>query len=166
MLYITIGISGSGKSTWVRNHMKNNDILICPDNIRKELTGDISDNTRNAEVWGKAYYRLRTSMDKYDNVFFDSTCLNTRTLKDIIKNSHRDYEDITIVMFNDSLNWELCRDRVSKDEKNGVDRAKTSEVIRNNKPLIQDMSERYYTLKSSSYLKELKEKGINFIFTP
>lgn len=44
MLIITVGPSGSGKSTWAKT--QEDFKIICPDKIRKQLTGDISDQSK------------------------------------------------------------------------------------------------------------------------
>ena len=48
-----IGVSGSGKSTWIKNNKSkwNKTVVISPDEIRKELTGNISDQSKNKEVF-------------------------------------------------------------------------------------------------------------------
>ena len=45
-LIIPIGISGSGKSR-LYNLNYQDYVKICPDDIRKELTGSISDQSKN-----------------------------------------------------------------------------------------------------------------------
>ena len=50
-LILPIGISGSGKSTWINSLDKDKYTIISPDMIRKELTGDVSDNSRNLEIF-------------------------------------------------------------------------------------------------------------------
>ena len=39
MVYLTVGTSGSGKSTFCKNH---SGIIICPDEIREKVFGDIN----------------------------------------------------------------------------------------------------------------------------
>ncbi len=43
-----IGIPGSGKSTWIKENSKGYEI-VCPDVIRTEICGDISDQSKNNE---------------------------------------------------------------------------------------------------------------------
>ncbi len=47
---MTVGISGSGKSSWIKSVGDENTKIISPDKIRFDLTGDVSDQSRNAEV--------------------------------------------------------------------------------------------------------------------
>ena len=57
---IPIGISGSGKSRLYEKRYKDYEI-ISPDLIRKELTGDISNQKRNKEVFQIALKRVSPS---------------------------------------------------------------------------------------------------------
>lgn len=51
-LYITIGISGSGKSTYIKkNYNTSNCLIIETDAIREELCGKASDQSKNKEVF-------------------------------------------------------------------------------------------------------------------
>lgn len=79
-LVVTMGIPASGKSTYVERWSEQlidnglNPPIICPDDIRKELTGDASDQTRNHEVFELAHVRLALALaDKQPVVFFDAT---------------------------------------------------------------------------------------------
>ena len=78
-LLITVGISGSGKTTF-RNTLENYK-CVSPDDIRKEITGDISNQEKNSEVWIRAYERLRTYLECGFDVIFDSTACNVFTVK-------------------------------------------------------------------------------------
>ena len=124
---ITIGISGSGKSTWVNSH-KDKYEVVCPDDIRRELTGNISDQSKNKEVWKEAYTRIEKLITQGKNVILDSTMVNTK--------SRREFS-----AFVKSLGVNICYNifpvspteaklRVSKDVESGVDRSNTPpEVI-------------------------------------
>lgn len=70
-----IGISGSGKSTWVSKH-SDNSIIICPDSIRAWLS-DISDQTQNIISWKIASYCTHIFLEKGNNIVLDATNVNT-----------------------------------------------------------------------------------------
>lgn len=78
-LVVTMGIPGSGKTTYVNawadqlRDNGNNPEIICPDDIRAEL-GDASDQTRNEEVFRIAHQRLVEAISSNEPVaFFDAT---------------------------------------------------------------------------------------------
>lgn len=127
MLYVTLGITGSGKSHWIRNFCESvGDILvISPDKIREELTGNVSDQTRNGEVFKIAYKRLQIYFEDGMDVIFDATSLRKKDRLQLLEKAHQGGVPVTLVVLNDSKNIELCRKRVETDIANGKIRADT-----------------------------------------
>jgi predicted kinase len=142
-LVVSVGISGAGKTTF--GNKLENTTIICPDDIRKELTGDISDQSRNVEVWRIAYDRLRKSLENGEDVYFSATTLTSKSLKTLLDTVEYLKPEIIIYAFEDSRDWKLCEKRVKEDLKNGVERSNTDIKI-GNKPLIQSMSEKYINM--------------------
>ena len=98
-LYICSGIPGSGKSTYIQGRFFCDDVdIISPDEIRGELTGDVSDQSRNDEVWGLAHKRLHSSLTDERCVVFDSVSADRRARKSLIKIGQKyDAEIISLV---------------------------------------------------------------------
>jgi len=43
-----IGIAGSGKSFWIKNNVNHDEfIIVSSDNLRRELTGNVSDLSKD-----------------------------------------------------------------------------------------------------------------------
>ncbi len=124
-LYVTLGISGCGKSTWTTKNGKGK-IVINPDSIRKELTGSVSDQTRNAEVFSLAYRRTRDALHNGISVVFDSTALNSKTRKELLDIARQEKSNANLYVFEDSGFPTICRNRVIKDMHDEVDRADTT----------------------------------------
>jgi len=84
---ITVGIPGSGKSTWRNSFIAKHPEWesICPDDLRKEVTGSTSNMSNDSLVWGKAYSQLSQNMRKGIDTIFDSTAVNTKTQAQIEK---------------------------------------------------------------------------------
>jgi len=80
-----IGIPGCGKSTWLKKHKPDTHIVVCPDKIREELTGDISDQSINIEAWKEAYSRIIDALNSGFNVILDSTNLDVLHRKNLLK---------------------------------------------------------------------------------
>lgn len=71
-VYATVGISGSGKTTWAKAYVTKHPktILIDTDELRQELWGDAADQRNGAEVFRVAFERMNTALaDGYDVVF-------------------------------------------------------------------------------------------------
>lgn len=84
-VWVTIGAPLSGKSFWRSNFLKTHPdtAIVCPDDIRKELTGSISDQSKNAEVFQTSYNRLRDAINTHDDVIFDGTNIRPQTRDEI-----------------------------------------------------------------------------------
>lgn len=125
---LTSGISGSGKSTFLNKFFKG--IVICPDDIRRELTGNVSDQSRNAEVWELTYKRFREALATGEDVAISAMFLNEKSVNSVCNEIDKTdaFPALEIVLMEDSYNWKLCADRVKKDIESGVDRADTASV--------------------------------------
>lgn len=160
-LIVTSGISGAGKTTFLNKNFKNVP-CVCPDDIRKEVTGDVSDQSKNPLVWKIAYDRLLSYLNEDGDgmVTFSATTTSLSGLKSIldVADSASDRIEVKLYCFSDSLDWELCQGRVKDDINNGVDRSRTFDVMVGDKPLIKVMSEKYSSfislLQDRSFLKK------------
>lgn len=123
-LIIPVGISGSGKSTWIRTLENQGFIVVSPDDIRRELTGTINDQTKNNEVFELAYQRVIDALNSGKSVIFDATNLTSKyriEMLDKFKTSvHRDFEALAKIFDSDP---EISKQRIAKDIEAGVDRA-------------------------------------------
>ena len=94
ILVMLVGPPGAGKSTIAEN-IKNeymNFEIVCPDKVRKEVTGDANDQSRNVEVFGKVYNKLIELLADGSNVIYDATnCRSTYRHKilDVCKDSFK-----------------------------------------------------------------------------
>lgn len=133
---LTVGISGSGKTTWRRAFVdKSKYYSICPDDIRKNLTGNISDQSKNPEVWERAFIELDNVIADKLNVVFDSTCTNLDTVKRLLRHC----KDKAIVIFKIlECDVDVAKARVNTDIASGVERSNVPWLVidRQHKNLI------------------------------
>ena len=122
-LVITYGISGSGKTTVAKQYEKEGFIRVSTDDMRKEMTGSVSDMSKDNEVFNACFYKAYTALKKGNNVIFDSTGLNYVTRKKIQRTGIKAGALVSILVFTDSKNLELCKKRVQEDLSNNVDRS-------------------------------------------
>lgn len=134
ILFVPIGISGSGKGYYFKNKflkqfpdIKTNlnelgitlsDIIVCPDDIRKEVTGDVSDQTKNPYVWILAKEHTKSNLRNFKMSVLDAVNTDGKNRNSFISNFKA--EKIAIVFKPDI---ELSFQRISDDIKNGVDRS-------------------------------------------
>ena len=111
-LVLPIGISGSGKS-YIYNRDYKDYVQVSPDLIREELTGSISDQSKNKEVFKLAFERVDEYLNKGQDVFFDATNVNKTQRKNFTdKYIGSDVNVIYVVLPADvDLSWK----RIIKD---------------------------------------------------
>jgi len=125
-LLVLIGIPGSGKSTWIaQNNISNKYRVVSPDKIRKELTGDINDQTKNAEVWKVAKQRVVNTLKNGKSAILDATMTNPEYRQDFIKGLPT--SNIKAKIF--QADPEDVKERIKKDIEAGKDRANVPDEI-------------------------------------
>ena len=85
-LWVTIGISGSGKS-YLSEQLKEcfpNTVIVSTDAIRKRKWGDENDQREPEKVFADAYKDTETYLAEGFNVVFDSTALKPKYRKKLI----------------------------------------------------------------------------------
>ena len=120
-LVLPIGISGSGKS-YIYNKDYKDCVQVSPDLIREELTGDISNQTKNKEVFKLAFERVDEYLNKGQDVFFDATNVNKSQRKNFTdKYIDTDVEVIYVILPSDiDLSWKRIRKDI-REKKNRSD---------------------------------------------
>ena len=92
MLIVLVGPSYSGKSTvceFFKRYYKEQELpmyVICPDDIRKELLGDASNQSNGKMIFETAYERVDKALNSpLNTVFFDATSLTPARRKPLIE---------------------------------------------------------------------------------
>lgn len=120
-LVLPIGISGSGKS-YIYNRDYKDYVQVSPDLIREELTGSISDQSKNKEVFKLAFERVDEYLNKGQDVFFDATNVNKTQRKNFTdRYIGSDVNVIYVVLPADvDLSWKRIRKDI-REKKNRSD---------------------------------------------
>ena len=119
-IIVPIGISGSGKSRLYK--MRYSDYaIVSPDLIRKELTGSISNQTRNKEVFQRVDRLVDQLVKENRSFFYDATNLNTTYRKQFTDKFRG--TDIKIVYVVMPADINVSFKRIKDDLKNKVDRS-------------------------------------------
>jgi predicted kinase len=117
-IYIAVGISGSGKSTYIRENFDSK-WIVSSDAIREEICGDIGCQNRNAEVWKEVKKRLVEKISLYGIAVLDATNIDKgRRIK--FMSTFNGCKKIALV-FPVELNDAIYR--VNGDIKNNVNRS-------------------------------------------
>ena len=146
-LYITIGCSGAGKSTWIKkNATPGWSITISPDEERRKLS-----NVNDRSVYGRAFEKCYDQLFHLSprdgaEVYFDAISLKTGYISSIVGAVNPQLKKnlkVTLVLFEDSRNPDLCISRIHEDIKNKVDRTNTPDDV------VRTMSKHYIELVDS-----------------
>lgn len=119
-IIVPIGISGSGKTRLYR--MRYSDLaIVSPDLIRKELTGSISDQTKNREVFQRVDKLVEQLVKEGRDFFYDATNVNTDFRKAFAEKFRgTDVEIVYVILPADVA---VSMKRIKNDLKESVDRA-------------------------------------------
>lgn len=124
-LYLMCGISGSGKSTFLKNHIKNNDnyVIISRDKIRFSLLKPNEDYfSHEKEVTNIFWEQINENLAKNKDVFVDQTSLTPRSRKWLLQHVHG-YTYANLIWIDENLETCLERNEKRKDTKAYVPRA-------------------------------------------
>lgn len=149
-IIIPIGISGSGKSRLY--DMEYQDYVnVCPDDIRRELTGNISDQSRNKEVFKIAQKMIDDCIANDRDVFYDDTNINTEYRKKFV-NKYKG-TDVKIIYVILPVDVNVSNERIKNDLNNKVDRSKVSYQV-----LL-----RQYEMYKETLNSQFKDENVNEI---
>lgn len=99
-LFIMCGLSGSGKSHIAKELAeKYNATIVATDDIRKELCGEVSNQSKNEEVFNIFHKRIRKYLFEGKNVIADATNITMKSRRAIIENVRKlDVEKICYII--------------------------------------------------------------------
>lgn len=118
------------------------------DSIRKDVFNNVSDQSHNKVVARIFNKQLEDEIALKHNIVIDNTNINIKYIDDIV-NKSKGY-DIIFYLFDNSLYWQNCFNRVKNDN---TDRSRTDKVFVSGKPLIQVMSEKYEIVRKEIFQK-------------
>lgn len=157
-LVVFVGVPGSGKTTFYKNNYSDYH-YISPDALRREICGSINDQSKNREIWEKAYDMLKNACSKDVNkICFDATNVRQKYLTNILDiTDSYGFDNVKFLFFMDSLDYDLCRHRIENDIKNKVDRSNVPEDV------SIKMSDNFINLvsKIEDLVKDWKHKYTN-----
>jgi len=120
---LPIGTSGSGKSTFIKSLPQENLVVIEPDAMRVEFTGDINDKSKDKEIYEEAAKKAVTAIKQGKQVVFDTTNLTKDKRLPFIKAIKKEIPNANIQYKLMELNPELAKQRIKAQIERGENRA-------------------------------------------
>lgn len=128
-LIIMVGAPGSGKSTYIRNHMSliagiaGTTTYVSRDEIRFSLLKDNEPYfSKEKETWKIFLEKIKMALHSYDNVFVDATHLSVASRTKLInglKNKEVDFSNIFVY----ALVMDVCLAKCLEQNENRAGRA-------------------------------------------
>jgi len=106
-LTLMVGLPRSGKSTWAKNNSKN-DVIICPDRIRKLIFGHQFHKNAEDFIWAYARGMVKLILEQGKNVIIDATNLNHHTRSEWYRIANDFNASIRVIWIKTSLK-ECCK---------------------------------------------------------
>ena len=146
-----IGIAGSGKSHWIKNSVpKDKFIVVSSDNLRRELTGNVSDLSKDNMMWPLAKKMVVEALSSGKNVILDATNVNGYYRRQFIKDLPPCRLQAKLFPFDP----EKAKKRIKKDIENDKDRSHVPMDV------VDEMARQF---ESYCTPKLLKKEGFDII---
>ena len=95
---ITFGVSGSGKSTWIKQNLADHTVISL-DALRAKIASSRSDQSQNSKVIQVAQEQLKTLLRSQSKIVWDATSLRYDFRQQIISISRQYGALITLIIF-------------------------------------------------------------------
>ena len=124
---LPIGTSGSGKSTFIKSLPQENLVVIEPDAMRVEFTGNMNDKSKDKEIYIEAANRAVAAIKQGKQVVFDTTNLTKDKRLPFIEAIKKEIPNANIQYKLMELNPELAKQRIKAQLERGENRANVSD---------------------------------------
>ena len=116
-LYIMVGLPGSGKSTYAKEFIKDQQVeYLSSDSLRAVFGKNESDQSVTPKVFG----HIKTKVDEYlrdnKNVLVDATNVNRKERNDYINTAKKYNSKVVVVVFKMDRNGLIARNKKRGDE--------------------------------------------------
>jgi len=122
-IILPLGTSGSGKSTWINSLPKDMYLIISPDEMRVEFTGNMNDKSKDPEIYEEVKRRAIDAVNKGQQVIIDSTNLQKERRRDFINAVKNAIPDVNVEYKLMPLNGKLAKQRIKAQIERGENRA-------------------------------------------
>lgn len=149
-LNIMIGLPGSGKTTYCKDKLLNDDsIYLSSDDLRVELYG-YEDQTHNNEVFIELNKRCKEALKNGKNVVYDATNINKKRRMQLTNDMKRYYGELNYYFF--TCNISEIFDRNAKRLERKIPWEKLNQMIISiDVPLYYEGYDNLYIINNSSH---------------
>ena len=109
-MYVMIGAPGCGKSTYIKNHIKDNEIVISRDTIRFSMLKDEDEYfSKEKQVYDEFIKQINAAIADETDFYVDQTSLNRGARNKLFSRLEKRPEQVIVIYFNTPLETILQR---------------------------------------------------------
>lgn len=160
ILYIMCGVPGSGKSTWAREHLTDNDVYVSRDDIRFSFLKEGDDYfSKEDMVWDTFVKSINEALEMGYNVFADATHINAGSRRKLL-NALKFTEgiDVRIIHVDTPIAETLARNELRKDTNRYVPTSVIKRMAHQfEEPVFSEGFSTIYTIRPHTKIEVRKE---------
>lgn len=104
-MYIMIGVSGSGKTTYVKEHKKFRDEIVSVDKMKEEYFGTVGADVKKDELfWNEFVNRIDDLLSTDEDVWIDANNLYLSDRKELNRIAKNHQYQVVAMLMNKELN--------------------------------------------------------------
>lgn len=120
-LYLMMGIPGSGKSTWIKNHLFPCQTHVSRDNIRFALVEEGEEYfSRETEVFNTFVEQINTFLSNGCDVYADATHISRASRNKLLSRINSHPEEVNLIWINGGLTNALLQNENRKNTRSYV----------------------------------------------
>ena len=120
-LYLMMGIPGSGKSTWIKDHLLPCQAHVSRDKIRFALVDEGEEYfSRETEVFNSFVEQINTFLSNGCDVYADATHISRTSRNKLLSRINSHPEEVNLIWINGGLTTALLQNENRKDTRSYV----------------------------------------------
>ena len=120
-LYLMMGIPGSGKSTWIKDHLLPCQAHVSRDKIRFALVDEGEEYfSRETEVFNSFVEQINTFLSNGCDVYADATHISRASRNKLLSRINSHPEEVNLIWINGDLTTALLQNENRKDTRSYV----------------------------------------------
>jgi predicted kinase len=129
MFVMVVGLPGAGKTTWCdafeRQPKTASFVIVHSDDVRRELTGDINDQSQNDAVWAEVLLRVQAALAAGTHTILDATNVDTIRRRTFVKQLPPCRKRVKMLFVGERV----ARGRIARDLREGKSRSAVPDKI-------------------------------------